>query len=97
MTLDKFAFLFVGRGLDPALHRRTIHYDGFEAILIGMDRTDQAPALAREVAAAGAQLIELCGAFDPEATARVIAAIDNEVPVGVVTYGPQAILGMARL
>jgi hypothetical protein len=45
----------------------------------------------------GIQLIELCGAFGPVWTARIIDAIDDAVPVGFVAYGAEAIAPMHRL
>ena len=63
----------------------------FKMTTIGISRPDQGPEAAQRLVADGAQLIELCGAFGPVWTARVIEAIDDAVPIGSVAYGPEAV------
>lgn len=57
------------------------------------------PADAGRAAAAlvdeGVTLIELPGGFETTAVASVIAAVDRRVPVGVVSYGVEALAGAA--
>ncbi len=45
----------------------------------------------------GVQLIELCGGFGPEGTARVLQATDHAVPIGSVGYGPESIASLQAL
>jgi hypothetical protein len=45
----------------------------------------------------GVQLIELCGGFSPVWAGKIIEAIEYQVPVGVVAYGPESIDGMHAL
>lgn len=97
MALQRFGFVVTGSGLDPAEHRMVMRSPGFTMTAIGVPDPSHGPAAARDLVAGGAQLIELCGGFDPSATARVIEAIDDAVPVGVVAYGPQAIEALQRL
>jgi predicted polyphosphate/ATP-dependent NAD kinase len=97
VALDTFAFLFTGRGLDPAVDRTIIGRDGFQAVMVGMADAAQAPACARKLVDEGVQLIELCGGFGPVWTAKVIEAVGDRVPVGSVGYGPESITAMARL
>lgn len=97
MALHAFAFLFTGRGLDPAVDRTEMGRDGFRAVMVGMDDPSQAPEVARQLVSEGIELIELCGGFGPVWTAKVIAAVDGAVPIGSVGYGPESIDGMAAL
>lgn len=69
----------------------------FSMITVGIPSVDQAPAAALRLVAEGVQLIELCGAFGPLWTARVIDAIDGRVPVGSVGYGPEALAGLSAI
>jgi Family of unknown function (DUF6506) len=50
-----------------------------------------------ELVDGGAQSIELCGAFGPAWTARVIEAIDGRVPVGSVGFSLESVPGLAAL
>ena len=91
MALTSFGFLVTGAQLHPARDRVTLSSPVFEMTVIGMSSPADGPAAAAELVAGGVQLIELCGGFGPVHTAAVIAAIDGQVPVGAVGYGPEAI------
>ena len=45
--------------------------------------------IAKQIVNEGYQMIELCGGFGPEWIDKVTKALDNEIPVGGVFYGPQ--------
>ena len=91
MALTNFGFIVQGDGFDPTRDVHVMETPTFKMTTIGVGRTDQGPEAAQRLVADGAQLLELCGAFGPVWTARVIEAIDDAVPVGSVGYGPEAI------
>lgn len=62
-----------------------------------MPTPDAAVEVARALVSDGAQSIELCGAFGTTGAARVVDAVGSLVPVGVVTYGVEAIGPLATL
>lgn len=97
MSLERFGFIVTGAGLDPANARAEINSEHFTGIMVGVEKPDQAIAVAQQMVADGIQLIELCGGFGPVWTARVIEAIGGATPVGSVAYGPESISGMYRL
>lgn len=45
--------------------------------------------VAKQLKAEGVQFIELCGGFGPTWTTKINEALDFEIPVGAVTYGPE--------
>ncbi|WP_028921588.1 DUF6506 family protein [Pseudonocardia acaciae] len=86
--LHRWGFVYLSPGTDPT---RTVADSGDRvAVLVGVPTVEDAPAAARALVTEGAQLVELCGGFGPVHTARVIEAIDDAVPVGAVSYGPEA-------
>jgi len=97
MPLTKFGFIVAGTGLSAARNRMVMKAVNFEMVAIGVSDASDGPAAARTLVNEGAQLIELCGAFGPIWTAKVIEAIDGKVPVGFVGYGPEAITQMYKL
>lgn len=97
MTLNKFGFLFTGADLDPQIDKAIIRRGDFTAIIIGMSSPEGSESIAKELVDDGIELIELCGGFGPEWTAKIIQAIDGRIPVGSVAYGPESIAGIARL
>ena len=64
---------------------------------VGIPSVAAAPEAARQLLAAGVELIELCGGFGGAGLAAVIAAVDGRVPVGAVFYGCEARHGLQRL
>ena len=91
MALTNFGFIVRGAGLDPARDVQVMKTSLFKMTTIGISRPDQGLEAAQRLVADGAQLIELCGAFGPVWTAKIIEAIDDAVPIGSVAYGPEAV------
>lgn len=82
----KFAFLIMGN-FDSKLDRAVIH-DG-KARIIGVADIEDAAQAAAELYKNGIDCIELCGAFGEEGARKIIAATNNEIPVGYVTHLPE--------
>ena len=91
MALTNFGFTVRGDGFDPESDVQVMETPSFRMTTIGISQPEQGGDAARRLVADVAQLIELCGAFGPIWTAKVIEAIDDAVPVGSVAYGPEAI------
>ena len=92
MKFNNFSYIFLGPGLDPTKDRQQIVTKDFTFTAVGIDfqHKEQVIAVAKEMIAQGAQMIELCGGFGPIWVAKVSEAINNQVPVGTVVYGPEA-------
>ena len=92
MKFNHFVYIYLGPDLDPTVHRSDIKTDKltFSAIGIAFDQKEKVIAVAQQVIAEGAQMIELCGGFGPLWIAKVSTAINGQVPVGSVAYGPEA-------
>ena len=84
----KLAHLFAGSDLDSTKHRVVIETPTVSIIIVGNKDIDEAANTAKRlVKEEGVQLIELCGAFGPVGTAKVIEAVGDEIPVASVSYG----------
>lgn len=94
MGLHRFGFIVVGAELDA---RHKLSSRTFEMSIVGIASAADGPAAAAQLVAEGVQLIELCGAFGPTWTARVIDAVEGRVPVGAVSYGAEALPGLAEI
>jgi len=92
MKFNNFAYIFLGPGLDPLKDRAEIKNDMMTFTTYGIDfqHKNQVIEVVKEAILNGAQMIELCGGFGPTWIARIQEAINNEVPVGGVFYGPEA-------
>lgn len=92
MKFNHFAYIFLGPELNPKEHRSVIKTDKLTFMSIGIDfhHKEQVIDAAKEAVANGAQMIELCGGFGPLWVAKVTEALDGQVPVGSVAYGPEA-------
>lgn len=91
MALTNFGFIVRGDGLDPETDIHVMQTSSFKMTTIGISHPEQGMDAARRLVADGVQLIELCCAFGPIWTAKLIEAIDDAVPVGSVAYGPESI------
>lgn len=56
---------------------------------------DDAPQAAVELIRSGVELIEMPGGFETTTVAEVIAAVERKVPVGIVSFGVEALAGAA--
>jgi hypothetical protein len=98
MSFNKWGFIYLGLGTeDPAVDRAAIDSGGLTTTIVAVPDKDAAVMVATELVDAGAQSIELCGAFGSPGAAQVIEAVGDRVPVGVVGYGPEAIPTLAAL
>ncbi len=97
MALQRFGFIVKGAGYEPARHTVSLASPLITTTVVGVSTPEQALPVAKQMVADGIQLIELCGGFGPIWTARVLAAIDNAVPIGSVSYGPESIDQMHAL
>lgn len=89
----KWAFIYT---LDDASEAQRTDIIG-TLVCVGVRSVADAPAVARQLVAEGAELIELCGGFGGAGLASVIAAVDGRIPVGAVFYGVDASAGLQRL
>ena len=92
MKFNNFSYIFLGPELNPKQNRSVIKTDNLTFTAIGIDfqHKEQVINVAKEAIANGAQMIELCGGFGPLWVAKVSEAINGQVPVGSVAYGPEA-------
>jgi hypothetical protein len=98
MTFHTWGFIYLGTGSEnPAVDRAVIERGGLTTTIVAVPTREAAVDAAVELVDAGAQSIELCGAFGPVWTARVIEATDGRVPVGGVTYGPESMHALTAL
>lgn len=98
MAFTTWGFIYLGTGSeDPAVHRAVIEHGGLTTTLVAVPTPEAAVAVAVELVDAGAQTIELCGAFGPLWTARVLEATGGRVPVGGVTYGAESMHALTAL
>lgn len=97
MALEKFGFIVCGTGMKSDTHTSTMRSDGFEIITVGVSQPSEALVVAKNMVENGVQLIELCGAFGPIWTAKILEAIDAEIPIGSVGYGPESVSKMHEL
>jgi hypothetical protein len=73
MTFHKWGSIFLGLGTeDPRSNRAVIEHGGLTTTIVAVPDRAAVVKAAVELVEDGAQLIELCGAFGPVATAQVI-------------------------
>ncbi len=92
MKFNNFAYIFLGPNLDPQLHKSVIKSENFTFTTIGIDFNNKELVIeiAQDLIKEGAQMIELCGGFGPIWIAKIYEATNNKIPIGGVSYGPEA-------
>ncbi|MGW2393522.1 DUF6506 family protein [Streptomyces lydicamycinicus] len=91
MALTHWGFIYTAAGSAADGDVSVVDTGECRTVLVGVEKPEQALAVARRLVGEGVQLIELCGGFGPVWAGRVIEAIDGAVPVGTVGYGPEAV------
>jgi hypothetical protein len=81
-----FAFLVMGKGYDPEIHRAYFENAYTKTLVVGVENIEAAQQTAKALAKTGIELIELCGAFGEDGARAVIDALDGAAPVGYVTH-----------
>jgi hypothetical protein len=95
--LNNYGFIFLSPDADPVTHRAVIETRGFKTTLVAVPDPSLAPSVAVALLAEGVQLLELCGAFGPTWTSRVLDAIHHRVPVGAVSYGVESVAALSAM
>lgn len=90
MALTHWGFIYLADGCDPNRDVSVIDTGACRTVLVGIGHVEQVVEVAHRLIADGVQLIELCGAFGPLWTARVLEATGGAVAVGAVNYGSEA-------
>jgi Family of unknown function (DUF6506) len=98
MAFNSWGFIYLGSGAeDPAVDRAVIERGGLTTTIVAVPDREMVAQVAVELVEAGAQSIELCGAFGPTVTAQVLQAVGDRVPVGSVSFGVESIPTLAAL
>ena len=84
----KFAFILMGPQYDPEKHTAHFELESKHTYIYSVRNFEEAEKKAKELLREGFGAIELCGAFGPELTQKIIDATENKIAVGYVTHFP---------
>jgi hypothetical protein len=90
-----WAYLYGQPGADPVADRVVLDRGGQRTSLVPVPDESLAASVAVELVEDGVELIELCGGFSVQETARVVEAVGGRVPVGHVTFAAESVAGAA--
>jgi hypothetical protein len=98
MSFTNWGFIYLGDGSeDPAVDRAVIGRGALRTTIVAVPDPSVVVRVANELVEAGAQSIELCGAFGPDIVTAVVGATGGRVPVGRVTFGMESVHALAAL
>ncbi len=89
------AIIYEEPGADPAVDRIVRERGGTRTTFVAVPDESAADQVAVELVDDGVQLIELCGGMGPIPAAKVIEAVGDRVPVGLVNFGVESVTGAA--
>lgn len=95
MAFRRYGFIFIAEGLTG--EETIIEHGDFRQFTVGVSAPEEAIRVALKMVEDGVQLLDLCGAFGPVWTAKIIEAIDGRIPVGHVNYGIESVVEMLKL
>jgi Family of unknown function (DUF6506) len=90
-----WATIFWDPNADPADRHVTEHADGTRTTIVHVPDEEAAVRVAAELAEAGVEAIELCGATPLTIAARVLEAVGERASVGTTTFAFESLEGVA--
>lgn len=66
-------------------------------VTVGVPSTEVGAEVVEALIAEGVELIEMCGAFGPDAASSIVELVDGRVPIGFVTYPASEAAGLQAL
>jgi len=83
----KITFMYVTKNGDPKKHRIIVPSpEHLEMNIMAVKDIKQAEEEAKKLVAEGAKVIELCGGFGHQGTARIVKAVNGKAEIGVVRF-----------
>ena len=95
-TMLKAAFMFVSPDVESG-KRVKIDTPTLSMMMVGAKDYDDAVNIAKNLVEEGIQLIELCGGYGPVGAAKIIEAVGDKIPVGLVSFGSESAGKLAAL
>jgi Family of unknown function (DUF6506) len=86
VPLCRYAFVVKAAGYKSETHKAVFDSPLFHTTMVGVASVDDALPVARDLAANGVQLIELCGGFTVTEAATIQQHVGTGVLIGVVTF-----------
>jgi hypothetical protein len=83
----KALYMFINPKLDSNKHRAEIETpENGKMFFIGVNSIEEGIKIAESFVQDGIELIELCGGFGYEGTARIQNALGDKIPVGIMVH-----------
>lgn len=89
------AIIYEETGANPGTDRIERERGGKRTTFVAVPDEDGASRVAVELVDGGVRAIELCGGMGPVPAAKVIEAVGDRVPVGLVNFGVESVTGAA--
>ncbi|HOU32225.1 MAG TPA: DUF6506 family protein [Synergistaceae bacterium] len=93
----RYGFIFKGPGMVPEHCQETFEAPGYFLEVRGVSSVEEGEIAAREMGDRGVTILGLCGGFNDELTARIMAAVGGKVAVGTVRYAPEEAAKISHL
>jgi len=93
----KAAHMLVWPGFDPKKHRVTLEAPTLSMTIVGVKDFDEGANIAKGLVEEGIQVIDLCGAWGAVGATKIIEAVGDKVPVGLVLYSAKEARKLAAL
>jgi|SRR3989338_10173834 len=90
MKVNDYGFIVKGKGYNPAINRTVLDSGSFRTTIVGVETSEQALEVAKQMITQEIQIIELCGGFDPKYADEIMEELNNLVPVGQVMFSERA-------
>ena len=82
----KAAFIFIAPNSDPEKDKAVIDTNAVQLHVIGVKDYEEACEISSRLVKRGINVIELCGGFGHLGVAKIVEAVKNKIPVGVVRF-----------